>query len=85
MREQQQEQQITQGQRGEEREMLAGDGEEEEEDDGFEAMKTPFERSIEGRVKVRAVPVLTIWLSAGRVEALKRRYGEQSNGLEMPE
>ena len=60
------------------------DEDEGEEEEGFEMMKTPFERSIEGMKKVRAVPVLTIWLSREKVEALGRKLGEQNNGVEIP-
>ena len=56
---------------------------EEEENEGFEMMKTPFERSIEGVKKVRAVPMLMVWLSRERVEGLARKFGEQSNGVEI--
>jgi hypothetical protein len=55
-----------------------GDGEEaeEEEMDGvFETMKTPFERSIEGKPKIRAVPVMTIYLARVKIEELGRVYG----------
>lgn len=47
----------------------------------FSTMKTPFERALEDdpRVKVRAVPVMRIYLSSTRVELLKRAYGEQTN------
>jgi len=55
--------------------------EEDEEEEGFEVMKTPFERSIEGQKKVRAVPMLTIWLAREKIEALGRRFGEQNNGV----
>ncbi|KAI1112683.1 hypothetical protein F5Y14DRAFT_252546 [Nemania sp. NC0429] len=51
----------------------------EEDDDQFEVMKTPFERSIEGRPLVRGVPVMSLFLSRSSIEELKRRYGEQTN------
>lgn len=41
----------------------------------FETMKTPFERATEGTPKIRAVPVLGIYLSRVRVESLKKQYG----------
>jgi len=45
----------------------------------FETMKTPFERAIEGRPKVRVVPLMTIYLSRVRIDCLRRSYGEQTN------
>lgn len=57
------------------------EAEEEEEGEAFETMKTPFERAIEGTPKVKAVPVITVYLSRVRVESLKKQYGEQTNGL----
>ncbi|KAF4624427.1 hypothetical protein G7Y89_g13741 [Cudoniella acicularis] len=57
--------------------------EEPESDNGeqsFETMKTPFERAIEGKLKIRAVPIMTIYLSRVRIESLKSQYGEQTNG-----
>ncbi|KAG9234369.1 hypothetical protein BJ875DRAFT_509806 [Amylocarpus encephaloides] len=56
------------------------DGEVEE---GFEKMKTPFERAIEGTVKVRTVPIMATYLSRVRVEGLRKRYGEQTSGLKV--
>jgi hypothetical protein len=47
----------------------------EEEESGFETMKSPLERAIEGRPKVRAVPMLFIYLSRVRVDSLKQAYG----------
>lgn len=47
----------------------------EEEEEAFEEMKTPFERAIEGKEKVRTVPLLTIYLARVRVEGLRRIYG----------
>ncbi|KAH8685640.1 hypothetical protein BGZ60DRAFT_522926 [Tricladium varicosporioides] len=55
---------------------------ESEEDDDFEMMKTPFERVIEGKPRVRAVPTMTIYLSRIRIDILKKEYGEQTNGLQ---
>lgn len=49
-----------------------GEGQESEEE--FETMKTPFERAIEGKPKVGAVPVMTIYLSRVRVDSLKKDY-----------
>lgn len=46
-----------------------------EEESGFETMKPPLERAIEGRSKVRAVPTLFIYLSRVRVDILKQAYG----------
>lgn len=45
------------------------------EEDTFETMKTPLERAIEGRPKVKAVAVMTTWLSRVRVDGLKTAYG----------
>ncbi|TVY92909.1 hypothetical protein LAWI1_G000809 [Lachnellula willkommii] len=56
--------------------------EDEEEEESFETMKTPFERAIEGKAKVRAVPGMTTYLSRIRIEGLGKKYGEQTNGLE---
>ncbi|KAI1327221.1 hypothetical protein F5Y16DRAFT_200629 [Xylariaceae sp. FL0255] len=50
-----------------------------EDDDDFEVMKTPFERAIEGRPIVRAVPVMSLLLARVSIEELKSRYGEQTN------
>ncbi|TVY33503.1 hypothetical protein LOCC1_G006649, partial [Lachnellula occidentalis] len=55
---------------------------EEEEEESFETMKTPFERAIEGKSKVRAVPGMTTYLSRVRIERLGKKYGEQTNALE---
>jgi len=52
-----------------------GDGGEDGEEEGFEVMKTPFERAIEGRPKVREVPVLIVYLSRVRIEILRKKYG----------
>lgn len=46
-----------------------------EEESGFETMKSPLERAIEGRPKIRAVPMLFIYLSRVRVDSLKQAYG----------
>ncbi|KFY48832.1 hypothetical protein V495_00995 [Pseudogymnoascus sp. VKM F-4514 (FW-929)] len=61
-----------------------GDGEEDVEmedveEEGFEKMKTRIERAIEGTEKVRSVPVMTVYLSRVRIEALRGAYGEQTN------
>ncbi|TGO90026.1 hypothetical protein BPOR_0082g00020 [Botrytis porri] len=58
------------------------DGEEEEEE-AFETMKTPFERALEAenRPMIRAVPTFTLYLSRVRIESLKKMYGEQTNAL----
>ena len=46
----------------------AGNASEEE----FETMKTPFERAIEGKPKIRATPVMTLYLSRVRIESLRK-------------
>jgi len=46
-----------------------------EEDTAFETMKTPFERANEGRPKVRAVPIMTIYLARDRIDSLRKAYG----------
>lgn len=56
----------------------------ESDEEAFETMKTPFERAIEGKANVRAVPVMTIYLSRVQIESLRKEYGEQTNGLEIP-
>jgi hypothetical protein len=38
-------------------------------------MKSRIERAIEGTEKVRSVPVMTVYLSRVRVEALREAYG----------
>ncbi|TGO65648.1 hypothetical protein BELL_0999g00020 [Botrytis elliptica] len=59
------------------------DGGDEEEEEAFETMKTPFERALEAenRPKIRAVPTFTLYLSRVRIESLKKMYGEQTNAL----
>jgi hypothetical protein len=56
---------------------MEADGEEDPESEGeaFETMKTPFERAIEGRPKIRSVPVMTLYLSRVRVDSLRTLYG----------
>lgn len=54
------------------------DGEEDEES-YFETLKTKQERVLEGTDRVRAVPVLTVYLSRVPIEKLKQKYGEQTN------
>ncbi|OBT42826.1 hypothetical protein VE00_08140 [Pseudogymnoascus sp. WSF 3629] len=54
-------------------------GDVEMEEEGFEKMKSRIERAIEGTEKVRSVPVMTVYLSRVRVEALREAYGEQTN------
>lgn len=49
--------------------------EEEEEAAAFETMKTPFERENEGKPKMKAVPVMSLYLSRVRVDSLRKRYG----------
>lgn len=51
------------------------EGQDGEEGDRFEVMKTPFERSIEGKVKIREAPVMTLYISRVRVDSLRRAYG----------
>lgn len=46
-----------------------------EEESTFETMKTPLERAIEGKPKVQAIPVILIFLSRVRSDALKGAYG----------
>ena len=58
------------------------DGEEEDEANYFETMKTRQERVLEGTDKVRAVPVLTVYLSRVPIEKLKVKFGEQTNAKE---
>ncbi|KAL2071609.1 hypothetical protein VTL71DRAFT_12844 [Oculimacula yallundae] len=64
-----------------------GEGEREEsaEEEAFEVMKTPFERALESeaRPKVRAMPVMSLYLSRGRIESLRIVYGEQTNAQEI--
>jgi hypothetical protein len=38
----------------------------------FETMKTPFERAIEGKQRIRAIPVMTVYLSRVRIDSLRR-------------
>jgi hypothetical protein len=51
------------------------------EEEGFETMKTRIERMVDGTDKVRAVPVMTVYLSRVRVEKLRGLFGEQTNAL----
>jgi len=51
------------------------DLEAEDDAEGFETMKTPFERAIEGKQKVRAVPIMVIYLSRVRIESLRKAHG----------
>ena len=44
-------------------------------EEDFETMKTPFERAHEGTAKVRAVPIMTIYLTHSRIEELRKAYG----------
>jgi hypothetical protein len=52
-----------------------GEGDPESEGEAFETMETPFERAIEGRPKIRSVPVMTLYLSRVRVDSLRKLYG----------
>lgn len=63
------------GDGGEGEERADGDVEIEMEEEGFEKMKTRIERAIEGTDKVRSVPVMTVYLSRVRIEALREAYG----------
>lgn len=54
----------------------ANDGEEDEDD--FEYMKTPLERSIEGKPKKQVIAIMSLFLARVSVDELKRRYGEQT-------
>ncbi|CZS95994.1 uncharacterized protein RAG0_05479 [Rhynchosporium agropyri] len=58
---------------------------EEDEAEAFEVMKTPFERALEseGRQKIRALPVMSLYLSRGRISSLRTVYGEQTNAQEV--
>ncbi|PQE07604.1 hypothetical protein CJF30_00007335 [Rutstroemia sp. NJR-2017a BBW] len=51
------------------------DEDEDEETADFEKMKTPFERAIEGRPKIRSVATLALYLSRVRIDSLKKTYG----------
>lgn len=68
--------------KGEEGDIEMMDGEEEE---GFEVMKTPFERVLEeeDRPKVRCMPTLTLYLSRVRIESLKKLYGYVNQPLHL--
>lgn len=55
-----------------------------ESEGGFETMKTPFERAIEGKPKIRAIPVMALCLSRVRIDSLRKDHTEQTNGLELP-
>ncbi len=46
-----------------------------EESTAFETMKTPFERANEHQPKLRAVPVMSVFLSRVRIDGLRRAYG----------
>lgn len=64
---------------GEEKDGEGGGGWEEtgsdEETTAFETMKTPFERANEGVPKMRAMPVMTLYLSRVRIDSLRKAYG----------
>lgn len=49
--------------------------EEGDEEDAFEVMKTPFERIITDRPKVRSIPVMAIYLSRVRIDDLRKKHG----------
>ena len=46
-----------------------------EESTAFETMKTPWERANEGKPKMRAVPVITVFLSRVRIDGLRKAFG----------
>ena len=46
-----------------------------DEEEAFEIMQTPFERAIEGIPKVRAVPVMIVYLARIRIDNLKKLHG----------
>lgn len=69
------EKKVSGEEKGEDVEMGNGDIDAESEEEGFEVMKTPFERTLEGTAKVRSVPVMRIYLSRVRIESLRREYG----------
>jgi len=48
----------------------AGNASEEE----FETMKTPFERAIEGKPKVKAIPLMMLYISRVRVDTLRKDH-----------
>ncbi|KAI5860218.1 hypothetical protein GGS23DRAFT_240297 [Durotheca rogersii] len=58
---------------------LGGAGAGEDDGDDFEIMKTPLERALEGRPRLRGTPVMSLFLSQTSIEELKNRFGEQSN------
>ena len=60
------------------------DNDSEDDDDDFETMKTPMERAIEGRPRLRGTPVMSIFLSRVSIEALKKQFGEQTNAPPPP-
>jgi hypothetical protein len=62
-------------------EAVESEDKDKDEEESFETMKTPFERTIEGKPKVRAVPVMTVYLSRVRIDSLRKAHGEQTNGL----
>lgn len=61
----------------EEEDVEMRDGGEEEAEQAFETMKTPFERALdaEGKPKIRGLATLTLYLSRVRIESLKKIYG----------
>ncbi|KAK8116187.1 hypothetical protein PG984_012689 [Apiospora sp. TS-2023a] len=69
----------TAGDNDDEQQQEKDEDEDDEGDDEFEEMKTPFERAIEGTSKIRAVPVMSLFLSPIPIDELRRRYGEQTN------
>lgn len=80
------------GQKNKESRKESGEGDDEDVDmdegaqsDGseevFETMKTPFERAIEGTPKVRGVPVMVMYLSRVKINALRKLCGEETNAV----
>jgi hypothetical protein len=53
---------------------IGGEGAGQESEEEFETMKTPFERAIEGKPKVRAIPVMTVYLSRVRIDRLRKEH-----------
>ncbi|KAH7350845.1 hypothetical protein BKA65DRAFT_245923 [Rhexocercosporidium sp. MPI-PUGE-AT-0058] len=74
----------TRGKEDEEN-LVEEEGEGSDEEEAFEVMKTPFERALEseGKPKVRAMPVMSLYLSRSRIEGLRMAYGEQTNAQEV--
>jgi hypothetical protein len=65
----------TNGKASGEVETMGSDEDPEDDGEGFETMKSPFERALEGKQKVRAVPIMAIYLSRVRIESLSNSHG----------